>query len=83
MRPTVDPAAGRSRRAAGADGAAFAGARRVCEALMLEGVLTKDTHGTVIRLAPALTIERAQLDLAVSALDRALARGERKEAVAA
>src|SRR6185295_16627285 len=35
---------------------AFASARTVCEALIREGVLTKDTHGTVIRLAPPLTI---------------------------
>jgi ornithine--oxo-acid transaminase len=28
---------------------AFASARQVCEALMHEGVLTKDTHGTVVR----------------------------------
>jgi len=62
---------------------AFAGARQVCEALMREGVLTKDTHGTVIRLAPALTIEREELDFAVSALDRALARIDEEEPLAA
>ena len=32
---------------------AFATARQVCEGLMEEGVLTKDTHGTVVRLAPS------------------------------
>ena len=62
---------------------AFASARRVCEALIEEGVLTKDTHGTVIRLAPALTIETAQLDFAVEALRRALERVGAPEAVAA
>ena len=51
---------------------AFASARAVCEALMLEGVLTKDTHHTVVRLAPPLTIERAQIDFAVAALGRVL-----------
>jgi len=61
----------------------FAGARRVCEALIEEGVLTKDTHGTVIRLAPALTIGREQLDLAVAALERALARVAAEEPLAA
>jgi len=62
---------------------AFASARRVCEALIDEGVLTKDTHGTVIRLAPALTIEAEQLDFAVDALGRALERVEAAQAVAA
>ena len=49
-------------------------ARALCEALMAEGVLTKDTHGTVVRLAPPLTIGRAQIDFAVEALGRALKR---------
>jgi ornithine--oxo-acid transaminase len=53
---------------------AFASARAVCEALMDEGVLTKDTHHTVVRLAPPLVIERAQVDQAVAALGRVLAR---------
>ena len=51
---------------------AFAGARAVCEDLMLEGVLTKDTHHTVVRLAPPLIIDRAQIDIAVAALGRVL-----------
>jgi ornithine--oxo-acid transaminase len=51
---------------------AFASARAVCEALMAEGVLTKDTHDTVVRLAPPLVIERAQIDFAVNALQRSL-----------
>ncbi len=62
---------------------AFASARRVCDTLVGLGVLTKDTHGTVIRLAPALTIERAEIDIAVSALDRALERISAQEPVAA
>ena len=51
---------------------AFAGARAVCEDLMLEGVLTKDTHHTVVRLAPPLIIDRTQIDIAVAALGRVL-----------
>ena len=51
---------------------AFASARVVCERLMHEGVLTKDTHDTVVRLAPPLIIERAQVDEAVDALQRVL-----------
>jgi ornithine--oxo-acid transaminase len=53
---------------------AFASARAVCEALMDEGVLTKDTHHTVVRLAPPLVIESAQVDQAVAALGRVLTR---------
>jgi ornithine--oxo-acid transaminase len=50
----------------------FASARAVCEALMAEGVLSKDTHDTVVRLAPPLVIEREQIDFAVAAMDRVL-----------
>ena len=39
---------------------------------MAEGVLTKDTHHTVVRLAPPLVIERAQIDACVNALQRVL-----------
>ncbi len=38
------------------------GARRFCEALKERGVLAKDTHGNVIRLAPPLVITRDELD---------------------
>jgi ornithine--oxo-acid transaminase len=46
-------------------------------------VLTKDTHGTVVRMAPPLTIQAEQIDQAVAALGRALARIEVVEPVAA
>jgi ornithine--oxo-acid transaminase len=52
---------------------AFASARAVCEGLMNEGVLTKDTHHTVVRLAPPLIVTPAQLDEAVLAMARVLA----------
>lgn len=55
---------------------AFAHARTVCEALMHEGVLSKDTHDTVLRFAPPLTVSAAQIDEAVRALGRALAAEE-------
>lgn len=51
---------------------AFASAREVCEGLMLEGVLSKDTHHTVVRFAPPLVIEREQIDFAVTAVRRVL-----------
>lgn len=53
---------------------AWASARVVCEGLMAEGVLTKDTHHTVVRLAPPLIIEREHLDSTVLALRRVLDR---------
>src|SRR5574340_556021 len=37
----------------------------VCMRLLQRGILTKDTHGTVIRLAPPLVVTREQIDWAV------------------
>jgi ornithine--oxo-acid transaminase len=44
---------------------AYADAREVALKLLERGILTKDTHRTVIRFAPPLVIEREQLDWAV------------------
>jgi len=41
------------------------GARRVCEALLKKGVLCKETHQHVIRFAPPLIIQPADLDWAL------------------
>ncbi len=41
------------------------GARRFCEALQSRGVLAKETHEVVIRLAPPLVIEKDELDWAL------------------
>lgn len=43
-------------------------AHNICLRLLEHGVLTKDTHGTVIRLAPPLIINEEQIDAAVKAL---------------
>jgi len=51
-----------------------ASARAVCEGLMHEGILTKDTHGTVVRLAPPLVVTREQVELTVASLGRVLQR---------
>jgi ornithine--oxo-acid transaminase len=40
-------------------------ARAVCEKLLERGVLTKDTHHTVVRFAPPLIVTRAQIDEAL------------------
>lgn len=44
----------------------LAPARKVCEALMQRGVLSKETHSTVVRLAPPLIISKAEIEWAVS-----------------
>jgi ornithine--oxo-acid transaminase len=49
-------------------------ARPVCEALMQEGLLCKETHTTVIRLAPPLTIDREDLMWAVGRIEAVLKR---------
>jgi len=41
------------------------GARRFCEALQERGVLAKETHEHIIRLAPPLVITREEIDWAV------------------
>jgi ornithine--oxo-acid transaminase len=48
------------------------GARRFCEALQEEGLLCKETHATVIRVAPPLTIGRDEIDWAVERISRVL-----------
>jgi ornithine--oxo-acid transaminase len=44
------------------------GARRFCKALAERGMLCKETHEHIIRLAPPLIIERTELDWAVEQL---------------
>jgi len=43
----------------------LARAREVCERLMAKGILSKETHETVVRLAPPLVITREEIDWAV------------------
>ncbi|KPC61157.1 ornithine--oxo-acid transaminase [Streptomyces chattanoogensis] len=47
--------------------------RTLCERLLQEGILVKDTHGSTIRMAPPLTITREELEGALAGLRRALA----------
>jgi ornithine--oxo-acid transaminase len=51
---------------------AIASAREVCERLLEKGVLSKETHHTVVRLAPPLVIARADLDLALDRFEEVL-----------
>ena len=48
------------------------GARRFCEALQEEGLLCKETHATVIRVAPPLTIGRDDIDWAAERIEKVL-----------
>jgi ornithine--oxo-acid transaminase len=47
-------------------------ARPFCEALQREGILCKETHENVIRIAPPLIITREQLDWAMERIERVL-----------
>jgi len=51
---------------------ALASGREICERLLVEGVLAKDTHGSTLRLAPPLVIEEAEVELLVDSLARTL-----------
>jgi ornithine--oxo-acid transaminase len=48
------------------------GARRFCEALKEEGLLCKETHENVIRLAPPLVIEKEEIDWAFERIKKVL-----------
>ena len=47
-------------------------AREVCEIMRLKGVLTKDTHYTVVRLAPPLIISKEEIDFAITVIEETL-----------
>ena len=49
-------------------------ARAACEALLAEGVLTKETHRNTVRFAPPLVITREELDDALERIARAFAK---------
>ncbi|MDZ7264505.1 MAG: ornithine--oxo-acid transaminase [candidate division KSB1 bacterium] len=48
-------------------------ARRFCEALKDQGILAKDTHEHIIRLAPPLIISKTEIDWAVERIAKVLA----------
>ena len=49
-------------------------ARPYCEELMTEGLLCKETHDTVIRLAPPLTITKSEIDWALERISAVIGR---------
>jgi ornithine--oxo-acid transaminase len=54
-----------------------ASARTICEALMVRGLLSKETHETVVRLAPPLVIGKAEIDWAVGQIRDVIAEAEK------
>jgi ornithine--oxo-acid transaminase len=58
----------------------FATAREMCERLLTKGVLSKETHGTVVRFAPPLVISRDDLDGALESFEEVVGDVERQQA---
>lgn len=56
-------------------------ARGICMQLLKHGVLTKDTHHTVIRLAPPLVVTKEQIDVTVNALKHVLSHAQAMQEV--
>lgn len=48
------------------------GARRFCEALQEAGILCKETHHTIIRFAPPLVIQKADVDWAIERIHQVM-----------
>jgi ornithine--oxo-acid transaminase len=65
--PVLTDVRGRGLWAAAEIDPRFSTGREACERLMAKGVLSKETHGAVVRFAPPLVITREALD---AALDR-------------
>ena len=55
-------------------------ARTICEELKLRGLLCKETHETVVRLAPPLVIEKADIDWALGHIREVITLMEQKAA---
>ena len=51
---------------------ALCSAREICEALMDRGLLCKETHATVVRLAPPLIIDETEIEWAVAQIRNVL-----------
>jgi ornithine--oxo-acid transaminase len=58
----------------------FATAREICERLLTKSVLSKETHGTVVRFAPPLVISREDLDAALDSFEDVVGDVGRRQA---
>ena len=56
----------------------YATARLVVDRLLAHGILSKDTHGTVVRFAPPLVITREEIDWAIDETRKVLEEIERE-----
>jgi ornithine--oxo-acid transaminase len=63
--PVLTAVRGRGLWAAAEIDPRFSTGREACERLMAKGVLSKETHGAVVRFAPPLVITREALDVAL------------------
>ncbi len=82
--PVLKEVRGRGLWAAAEIDPKFASAREACERLMIKGVLSKETHGTVVRLAPPLVIAPEDLEFALDRFEEVVGELERRhEPVAA
>jgi ornithine--oxo-acid transaminase len=57
----------------------YVSAREICEKMLLNGVLSKDTHETVVRFAPPLTITQEELDFAIGAFRKTVQEMEKEK----
>lgn len=55
----------------------------VCKRLLKKGVISKDTHGTVVRFSPPLTITREEIDFAIVRVTETLRELEAEKVSAA
>jgi ornithine--oxo-acid transaminase len=83
-RPSVKDVRGRGLWVGAEIDPRFGTAREVCERLLAKRVLSKETHDTVVRLAPPLVIAREDLDWALDRFEEVLVELEcRRHPVAA
>ena len=54
-------------------------ARKVCEKMSEKGVLSKDTHATVIRIAPPLNVTQEELDFGLDVFEGVLKEMEKEK----
>ncbi len=56
-------------------------AREVCEKMLLKGVLSKDTHETVVRFAPPLVITQEELDFGLDVFEASVKEIEEEKGI--
>jgi len=77
--PVLTDVRGRGLWAAAEINPRFSTGREACERLMAKGVLSKETHGAVVRFAPPLVITREALDLALDRFEEVVGELEHRQ----